>query len=78
MTAKEALKSLEHEVYEEGHCSYIEEELDVAITALRKQVPQKPVFSKRKQIQCINGHNQPIQKYKYCPMCGQLMDWGEK
>lgn len=74
MNAKEALESLMFEVYEEGHCSYIEKEIGIAITALEKQVPQKPVM-KRGSIQCINGHNQPVQHYKYCPFCGQLMDW---
>lgn len=42
--------------------------------ALEKQIPKKPIINKRK-IQCVNGHNQPTQHYKYCPMCGQLMDW---
>lgn len=44
--------------------------------ALEKQIPKKPIINKRK-IQCVNGHNQPVQHYKYCPMCGQLMDWSE-
>lgn len=44
MTYKEALDSLKFEVYEEGHCSYIEEELDLAIKALEKQVPKKPTY----------------------------------
>ena len=44
--------------------------------ALEKQIPKKPIINKRK-IQCVNGHNQPVQHYKYCPMCGQLMDWSD-
>lgn len=44
--------------------------------ALEKQIPKKPIINKRK-IQCVNGHNQPTQHYKYCPMCGQLMDWSD-
>lgn len=47
-----------------------------AIEALEKQIPKKPIINKRK-IQCVNGHNQPTQHYKYCPMCGQLMDWSD-
>lgn len=43
--------------------------------ALSKQVPQKPIIDSNGRVQCINGHNQPVQHYKYCPMCGQLMDW---
>ena len=44
--------------------------------ALEKQIPKKPIINKRK-IQCVNGHNQPTQHYKYCPMCGQLMNWSD-
>lgn len=50
------------------------EEMELAISAIEKQIPKKPIINKRK-IQCVNGHNQPTQHYKYCPMCGQLMDW---
>ena len=47
------------------------------ISALEKQIPKKPVKKERGRIQCVNGHNQPVQHYKYCPMCGQLIDWRE-
>lgn len=77
MTKKEALKTLIYEIEEECHCSYLEEEIKIAIKALKKQIAEKPILDKRKRIQCINGHNQPVQHYKYCPMCGQLMDWSE-
>lgn len=50
------------------------EELELAISAIEKQIPKKPIINKRK-IQCVNGHNQPKQHYKYCPMRGRLMDW---
>lgn len=50
------------------------EEMELAISAIEKQIPKKTIINKRK-IQCVNGHNQPVQHYKYCPMCGQLMDW---
>lgn len=52
------------------------EEMELAISALEKQIPKKPIINNRK-IQCVNGHNQPVQHYKYCPMCGQLMDWSD-
>ena len=47
----------------------------VVYKALSKQVPQKPIIDSNGRVQCVNGHNQPVQHYKYCPMCGQLMDW---
>lgn len=45
------------------------------VNALTKQMPHKPIVDPQGGIRCINGHNQPVQLYKYCPMCGQLMDW---
>lgn len=52
------------------------EEMELAISAIEKQIPKKPIINKQK-IQCVNGHNQPTQRYKYCPMCGQLMEWSD-
>lgn len=52
------------------------EEMELAISAIEKQIPKKPIINNRK-MQCVNGHNQPVQHYKYCPMCGQLMDWSD-
>lgn len=43
-------------------------------TAIEKQIPKKPSLNNRR-IQCVNGHNLPIQHYKYCPFCGQMIDW---
>lgn len=49
-----------------------------AISALEKQISKKPIMDNRKRIQCLNGHNQPTQHYKYCPMCGQKIDWSDE
>lgn len=38
MTVQEALDSLKYELYEEGHCSYIKEELEIAIKALESKI----------------------------------------
>lgn len=78
MTNEEA-KALFEEDLKDGKCSNDCPECnarEMAIYALEKQIPKKPIINERK-IQCINGHNQPTQHYKYCPMCGQLMDWGD-
>lgn len=40
MTYKEALEQLKYEIEEEGHCSYIEDEMKVAFEALEKQIPK--------------------------------------
>ena len=34
----------------------------------------KPYISRYKLIE--KKHNQPTQHYKYCPNCGQTLDWG--
>lgn len=87
MTPKEAYESLCYEIYEEGHCSYIEEELDIAIKALKKQIAEKPdVYSDGYadgyevwEEHCPNcyydfdGDNP-----SYCPRCGQKINWGEE
>ena len=73
MTYKEALYWHTHNgatMEQERECESLVKE------ALEKQIPKKPIINKRK-IQCVNGHNQPVQHYKYCPMCGQLMDWSD-
>lgn len=82
MTNEEAIKELKERYL--GMSAYADREqfqkanqaLDMAIKSLEKQIPRKPIINNRK-IQCINGHNQPTQHYKYCPMCGQLMDWSD-
>ena len=76
MTPKEAIEILQEEHDYAQHLSYVNAALKQAIESLEKQIPKKPNINKRK-IQCVNGHNQPTQHYKYCPMCGQLMDWSD-
>ena len=91
MTKQEALKSLKFEVYEEGHCSYIEEELDIAIDALEKQIAKKPtvlindkdvrigniLFKKGvKTYKCVCGYWITLTQ-EYCNHCGQKIDWSE-
>ena len=63
---KEALETLRQEVFEEGHCSYIEDELCVAMTALEKQIV-KPV----RKIQRYWGNGRPSYKDYYCPVCSK-------
>ena len=67
-TAKEEMNVIDNILFRFWQMGWLE--------ALEKQIPKKPIINERK-IQCINGHNQPTQHYKYCPMCGQLMDWSD-
>lgn len=79
MTYEEAIKMLENSA-----CSIVmEEAVDVAIEALAKQIPKKIVKGKDLfwEYQCPNT-NCDTQftrhaSYKFCPGCGQAIDWSE-
>lgn len=77
--------------------TYMNEALNMAIKALEKQIPKKPVRQVRRSIEheykdyycsCGNfiGYETPINKslemvkipFKYCPDCGQKLDWGDE
>lgn len=53
---------------------------ELVIEAIEKQIPKKPILDKYR-CKCANDHNLPVQcrkgKMKYCPMCGQAIDWSE-
>jgi ribosomal protein S27AE len=83
MTYEEALKRLRYEIEEEGHCSFIEDEIEVAFEALKKQIPQKPNKRDLWELATATGHSCPncgndfpigiYKPYKYCPDCGQAI-----
>jgi hypothetical protein len=86
MTKQEALESLKFEVYEEGHCSYIEEELSIAIEALEKQIAKKPIIinfydktddSYVRVSRCSRCEEYVYRGEIYCSKCGQKLDWSE-
>lgn len=64
---------------------------DVALPALEKQIPKKPIKKERSGIVycvCGNfiGYKPPINRalengkipFKYCPNCGQKIDWSDE
>ena len=83
MTYEEAIKLLNSvTIYYGGKCSRTA--LDLAIGALEKQIPKKPIireaedsFGYVKHILCPNcekidfGHERPC----FCRICGQAIDW---
>ena len=84
MTYKEALERLRYEIEEEGHCSYIEDEMEVAFDALEKQIPIKPI-GKHTSYKCpICGRRVRSGKGSssfgvdyFCQRCGQALDWSD-
>ena len=84
MTYKEALDSLRYEIDEEGHCSYIEEEIHIAMKALETQIPQKPIGRHTsykcpvcgRRVRSGKGSSSRGVDY-FCQRCGQALDWSD-
>jgi hypothetical protein len=92
MTYQEALDSLRYEIDEEGHCSYIEDEIHIAMKALEKQIPMKPdywgdgfdddgniIYDQAKCPVCGHDFEYQINEWgsKFCQDCGQALDWSD-
>ena len=84
MNAQEALETIRYEVDEEGHCGYIEDELRLAMTALEKQIPKKPIKAKEHIMYSMCYICPNCQKNfsgtgiaSYCYHCGQALDWSD-
>ena len=90
MNNKEALENLKFEVFEEGHCEYIEQEIKLAIKALEKQIPEPPyiwgdgyadgelIYDMWDCPGCGTSYEIEGSIYGYCPHCGQAIDWSEQ
>lgn len=61
--------------------------LDIAISAIEKQIPKKPINVEKHYYKCpcckqdLGVSNDDIFVYEnptpmYCPKCGQALDWG--
>ena len=90
MTEIEAIKQLKDIL---GECTESEEAvcyvtdvnapaLEMAIKELEKQIPKKPRFYAHNYYcsVCDNlvGNNEfEWQRFKYCDVCGQKLDWGD-
>ena len=86
MTESEAIKSLKSNRPTSRYIivNYLKmnEALKMAINALENQIPKKPRFYAHNYYcsVCDNlvGNNEfEWQRFKYCDMCGQKIDWSE-
>lgn len=52
----------------------------MAINALEKQMPKKPIFDTYHRVghMCPNCNNINPWGYKHCKHCGQKLDWNEE
>ena len=77
---EETIKSLK-EMFPKGLCEVDEYKMaQVAINALEKQIPKKPMFNGKNWYRCVNGceiHKKQFEKDWYCPNCGQKLDWSD-
>lgn len=89
MTEKEAIKQIEKNIalIRDYDCT----EYDMAIKALEKQIPKKPIEYEDKYYACPVCGNPVMHKWEkyptilnnkknglpYCLGCGQALDWGE-
>lgn len=94
MTENEAIETLKSDkmLYETENCHSgdgspdgdLIQALDMAIQALEKQIPKKPMISYDERVKenwcscgvCAFGLGwKRTIHYKYCPDCGQKLDW---
>ena len=85
MTSEEAIRTIKHDLRWKLLKDYQQDVADIAISALEKQIPRKPIggidFAGNEYRICCEC-SAIIQdgewKANYCPDCGQALDWGEK
>jgi hypothetical protein len=65
---------------------YMNEALNMAMQALEKQIPKKPVKSEKQVVRYVNTYYCPICNLgitgtniaKWCYHCGQKLDWSDE
>ena len=65
---------------------YMNEALNMAMQALEKQIPKKPVKSEKQVVRYVNTYHCPICNLgitgtniaKWCYHCGQKLDWSDE
>lgn len=100
MTNEEAIRCLKEDkaLYETSICyagdgtpdGEMLESLDMAISAIEKQIPKKPdlegdgyadgamVYDTWHCPSCDTAYEVDIEDFDYCPHCGQRINWGEQ
>ena len=88
MTEREAITELKRRAYRTtcyGNKVLEHEENLVAIEALEKQIPKKPIKSENQVVRYVNTYYCPICELgitgtniaKWCYHCGQKIDWSD-
>lgn len=85
MTNEEAIEILKHEHDYAQLLSYVNEALKMAISALEKQIPKKPIEDGYydEPAECPNCGENVINMadndyhFQHCHYCGQALDWSD-
>lgn len=80
MTYEDAKKDLERfrqNYIDMGICLGFVEVLDNALEAMEKQIPKKPIVGTQGFLKCADCHSVIRITDRYCPKCGQAIDWSE-
>ena len=85
MTESEASTILKAEIVHHPECSIFAEALGIAIQALEKQIPKKPIKSENQVVRYVNTYYCPTCELgitgtniaKWCYHCGQKLDWSD-
>lgn len=86
MTESEANTILKAEIVHHPECSIFAEALGLAIQALEKQIPKKPIKSEKQVVRYVNTYYCPTCELgitgtniaKWCYHCGQKLDWSDE
>lgn len=70
-----AIKELESHIYLDDFAD--KKSYNLAIEALKKQIPKKPKLSEY-DYSCPNCEFEYLINEKYCSNCGQKLDWSEE
>ena len=69
-----------NEIQEYYYSDEFSKVIDIAINAIEKQIPKKPIFDSyhRAGYRCPNCNNINPWGYEHCRYCGQNLDWSER
>ena len=81
MTDKEALNELKNSIKGDGYQCH-KETYEVAIEALEKRIPKKPIrlrnFNDLRCPICKGYIETETDEFECCPCCGQAIDWSKQ
>ena len=82
MTIEEAIRAIKHDLRWKLLKDYQQDVADMAISALEKQIPKKPIEKSPWVYHCPSCDSQDIEdvfikKFNFCLDCGQALDWSD-